>query len=128
MHDPHKILGTNKYSSNDEIRLAYRHLMKKHHPDSGDGDIQKLDNAKSAYIRLKDNQSRTAYKSTTVGINVPLTQKELVSMLGEIRAFEYEGVFFDVLIPYKTRMDDTITVKDILPNVTLKIKFKEKNE
>ena len=126
--NPYQVLGITKYSSKEEIRLAYKRLMRKHHPDTGDGNTKKLNDAKSAYIRLKDNQLRTAYTAATVGINVTLTQKDLVSMLGQTRTFEYEGVFFDVLVPYETRMNDTITVKDILPEVTLKIKFKERNE
>ena len=126
--NPYQVLGINKYSSKEEIRLAYKRLMRKHHPDTGDGNTKKLNDAKSAYIRLKDNQLRTAYTAATVGINVTLTQKDLVSMLGQTRTFEYEGVFFDVLVPYETRMNDTITVKDILPDTTLKIKFKERNE
>lgn len=126
--NPYDILEINKYSSKEEIRLAYKRMMKKHHPDSGDGDIQKLNDAKSAYIRLKDNQLRTADNNLTVGINVTTTQKELASILGQTRTFEYEGVFFDVLVPYKTRMGDTIIVKNILPDTILKIKFKEKHE
>ena len=126
--NPYQVLGITKYSSKEDIRLAYKRMMKKHHPDSGDGNIKKLNDAKSAYIRLKDNETRAAYTAATVGINVTLSQKDLVSMLGEIRTFEYEGVLFDVLIPYETRMNDIITVKDILPEVTLKIKFKESNE
>jgi hypothetical protein len=126
--NPYQVLGINKYSSKEEIRLAYKRLMRKHHPDTGDGNTSKLNDAKSAYIRLKDNQLSTADNNLTVGINVTLTQKDLVSMLGQTRTFEYEGVFFDVLVPYETRMNDTITVKDILPEVTLKIKFKERNE
>ena len=126
--NPYQVLGINKYSSKEEIRLAYKRLMRKHHPDTGDGNTKKLNDAKSAYIRLKDNQLRTADNNLTVGINVTLTQKELVSMLGQTRTFEYEGVFFDVLVPYETRMNDTITVKDILPEVTLRFKFKERNE
>ena len=126
--NPYQVLGINKYSSKEEIRLAYKRLMRKHHPDTGDGNTEKLNDAKSAYIRLKDNQLRAAYTAATVVINVTTTQKELASMLGQTRTFEYEGVFFDVLVPYEIRMNDTITVKDILPNVTLKIKFKERNE
>ena len=98
--NPYQVLGINKYSSREEIRLAYKRLMHKHHPDTGDGNTKKLNDAKSAYIRLKDNQLRTADNNLTVGINVTLTQKDLVSMLGQTRTFEYEGVFFDVLVPY----------------------------
>ena len=126
--NPYQVLGINKYSSKEEIRLAYKRLMRKHHPDTGDGNTEKLNDAKSAYIRLKDNQLRAAYTAATVVINVTTTQKELASMLGQTRTFEYEGVFFDVLVPYEIRMNDTITVKDILPDTTLKIKFKERNE
>lgn len=126
--NPYQVLGINKYSSKEEIRLAYKRLMRKHHPDTGDGNTEKLNAAKSAYIRLKDNQLRAAYTAATVVINVTTTQKELASMLGQTRTFEYEGVFFDVLVPYEIRMNDTITVKDILPDTTLKIKFKERNE
>lgn len=126
--NPYQVLGINKYSSKEEIRLAYKRLMRKHHPDTGDGNTEKLNDAKSAYIRLKDNQLRTADNNLTVVINVTTTQKELASMLGQTRTFEYEGVFFDVLVPYEIRMNDTITVKDILPDTTLKIKFKERNE
>ena len=30
--NPYQVLEINKYSSKDEIRLAYKRLMKKHHP------------------------------------------------------------------------------------------------
>ncbi|HQT46990.1 MAG TPA: DnaJ domain-containing protein, partial [Acidocella sp.] len=35
--DPYKILGLAKTASADEIRLAYRKLAKKHHPDLNPG-------------------------------------------------------------------------------------------
>jgi len=123
--NPYQVLGITKYSSKKEVRLAYKRLMKKHHPDSGDGNTQKLNEAKSAYTQLKDKSIRTAL---TVDIVVPITQADLASCLGQTKTFEYEGVFFDILVPYETRMNDTIIVKDILPEVTIKIKFKERNE
>ena len=48
--NPYQVLGINKYSSKEEIRLAYKRLMRKHHPDTGDGNTEKLNAAKSAYI------------------------------------------------------------------------------
>lgn len=125
MRDPYQVLGITKYSSKQEMRLAYKRLMKKHHPDSGDGDTQKLNEAKSAYTQLKDKSIRTAL---TVDIVVPLTQADLASYLGQKKTFEIYDVFFEVLVPYETRMGDTITVKNILPDTILKIKFKEKHE
>jgi preprotein translocase subunit Sec63 len=123
--NPYQVLGINKYSSSEEVRLAYKRLMKKHHPDSGDGDTHKLNEAREAYVYLTTDNKQ---KQDVVTCNVPTTQAELASILGKTKTFETEGIQFEVFVPYETRMNDTITVKDILPNVTLKIKFKEQNE
>jgi len=123
--NPYQVLGINKYSSKEEIRLAYKRLMRLHHPDTGDGDTKKLDEARSAYIQLKDKSIRTAL---TVDIVVPSTQEELASYLGKTNTFEYHGAFFDIFVPFETRMGDTITVKNIVPDTTIKVKFREKNE
>ena len=122
--NPYQVLEINKYSSKEEIRLAYKRLVKKHHPDSGDGDTQKLDEVREAYTYL----IKTPAYTENLVITVPATHAELVSFLGTTQTFEYEGILFEVFVPYETRMNDTITVKDILPDTTLKIKFKEKNE
>lgn len=124
--NPYQVLGITKYSSKEEIRLAYKRLMRKHHPDTGDGNTQKLQEAREAYTHLLTESSED--KTLSISINVTVTQAELASYLGKTKTFEYEGVFFDVFVPYETRMNDIITVKDILPEVTLKIKFKERNE
>lgn len=123
--NPYQVLGINKYSSNEEVRLAYKRLMKKHHPDIGDGDTHKLNEAREAYVYLTTDNKQ---KQDVVTCNVPTTHAELASILGKTKTFETEGIQFEVFVPYETRMNDTITVKDILPNVTLKIKFKERNE
>lgn len=123
--NPYQVLGINKYSSKEEIRLAYKRLMRKHHPDSGDGDTHKLNEAREAYVYLTTDNKQ---KQDVVTCNVPTTQAELASILGKTKTFETEGIQFEVFVPYETRMNDTITVKDILPNITLKIKFKERNE
>jgi hypothetical protein len=99
--------------------------MKKHHPDSGDGDTQKLEDARTAYTYLTTVPKD---KTLIVQIKITVTNAELVSFLGKTKTFEYDGIYFDVIVPYETRMNDTITVKNILPNTILKIKFKEPNE
>ena len=96
--------------------------MRKHHPDTGDGNTQKLDEARDAYIQLKGSKQDLAL---TVPIIVTVTQEELVAMLGKNNTFEYHDVLFDVMVPYETRMGDTISVKNILPDTVLKIKFRE---
>lgn len=121
--NPYQVLGINKYSSIEAIRHAYKRLIKKHHPDSGDGDTKKLDEVREAYTLLL-----TQSEKFSISITVPVTQAELASFLGKTKTIEYQGIHFDVLVPYETRMNDTITVKDILPDTTLKVKFKENNE
>lgn len=125
MRDPYQVLGITKYSSKQEVRLAYKRLMKKHHPDSGDGDTHKLNEAREAYVYLTTDNKQ---KQDVVTCNVPTTHAELASFLGKTKTIEIHDVFFEVLVPYETRMGDTITVKNILPDTILKIKFKEKHE
>ena len=122
--NPYDILEINKYSSKEEIRLAYKRMMKKYHPDSGEGDTTKLNEAKSAYIRLKDS---TPVKILTIHIVVTVTHAELVNMLGTTQMIEYADVHFEVYIPYDVRMGDVVTV-NILTDTKLKIKFKEYHE
>ena len=122
--NPYTVLGINKYSSKEEIRLAYKRMIKKYHPDSGEGDTTKLNEAKAAYIRLKDI---TPVKILTIPIVVNVTHAELVNMLGKTQTIKYSDVHFEVYIPYNVRMGDTITV-NILTDTKLKIKFKEHHE
>lgn len=121
-NNPHSVLGITKYYTQEELRFAYKRLMRKHHPDSGDGNTQKLDEARDAYKQLKGSKQDLAL---TVPIIVTITQEELVAMLGKNNTFEYHDVLFDVMVPYETRMGDTISVKNILPDTVLKIKFRE---
>jgi len=47
MDDPYKILGVSNTASQDDIRLAYRNLAKKHHPDLNPGNVASEDRFKS---------------------------------------------------------------------------------
>ena len=48
--NPYTILEIDKYSTTDDIRKAYKSLMMKRHPDTGDGDRAKFDEVRLAYI------------------------------------------------------------------------------
>ncbi len=57
------ILGVDKKASEDEIKKAYRKLVRKHHPDiSKDPDAdKKMGEINNAYETLKDSQKRSQY-------------------------------------------------------------------
>ena len=125
--NPYTILEIDKYSTTDDIRKAYKSLMMKHHPDTGDGDRAKFDEVRLAYIQLKDKKLVTD-STNVLSIIVPISKQDLSLILGTKQTFECYDVPFDVFVPYETRMNDTLVIKNILGNLTLKVKFKETNE
>jgi len=76
---PFKVLGITKYSSEDEIRIAYKRLLKKHHPDTGDGDRKRLDDIRQAFTDIKKIQSESG-SIITVSLNVKVNEEELDAM------------------------------------------------
>tara|TARA_Y100001968_G_scaffold49997_1_gene40401 strand:+ start:2102 stop:2782 length:681 start_codon:yes stop_codon:yes gene_type:complete len=58
--DPYQILGIKFNSTFTEIKLAYRNLVKKHHPDKG-GDKNKIQSINAAWEILRDQKSRDKY-------------------------------------------------------------------
>ena len=125
-NNPYSVLEIDKYSTNDDIKKAYKSLMMKHHPDTGDGDRQKFDDVRLAYIQLKDKKLQNS-DVRSLSITVPITKQDLSLIRGTKQTFECHDVPFEVVVPYETRMNDTLVVKNILGNLTLKIKFKEKH-
>ena len=125
--NPYTILEIDKYSTTDDIRKAYKSLMMKHHPDTGDGNRAKFDEVRLAYIQLKDKKPVTDSTNVLI-IIVTISKKDLSLILGTKQTFECHDVPFEVFVPYETRINDSLVIKNILGNLTLKIKFKEKNE
>ena len=126
---PFKVLGITKYSSEDEIRIAYKRLLKKHHPDTGDGDRQRLDDIRQAFSDIKKIQSDSG-SIITVSLDVKITQKELNEMLGTKCGFRDDispDIHYIVSVPKNTRLGDTILVKNIINNTNLKINFLQSN-
>ena len=129
MKSPFQVLGVNKYSSEDEIRIAYKRLLKKHHPDTGDGDRKMLDAIRKAFADIKDIQAEDG-SIITITLNVKLSKKELKQMLGTKSGFRDDispDIHYIVSVPSNTRIGDTILVKNIINNTNLKINFEESN-
>ena len=125
MKSPFQVLGINKYSSEDEIRIAYKRLLKKHHPDTGDGDRQKLDDIRQAFTDIKKIQSDSG-SIITVTLNVKVSEEELDAMRGTKSGFRDDispDIHYIVTVPKTTRIGDTILVKNIINNTNLKINF-----
>jgi|TARA_B100000795_G_scaffold242553_1_gene205913 hypothetical protein len=126
---PFKVLGITKYSSEDEIRIAYKRLLKKHHPDTGDGDREKLDDIRQAFTDIKKVQSESG-SVITVTLNVKLSEEELDEMRGTKSGFRDDispDIHYIVTVPKTTRIGDTILVKNIINNTNLKINFLKRN-
>jgi|TARA_B100000767_G_scaffold10571_1_gene10279 hypothetical protein len=126
---PFQVLGITKYSSEDEIRIAYKRLLKKHHPDTGDGDRQKLDDIRQAFTDIKKIQSESG-SIITVTLNVKVSEEELDEMRGTKSGFRDDispDIHYIVTVPKTTRIGDTILVKNIINNTNLKINFLKRN-
>jgi|TARA_B100000953_G_C17996098_1_gene413612 hypothetical protein len=122
---PFKVLGITKYSSEDEIRIAYKRLLKKHHPDTGDGDRKRLDDIRQAFTDIKKIQSESG-SIITVSLNVKVNEEELDAMRGTKTGFRDDimpDIHYIVTVPKTTRLGDTILVKNIINNTNLKINF-----
>ncbi|MGE7090743.1 J domain-containing protein [Lysinibacillus sp. NPDC048646] len=64
MKSHYEILGVSRQATQDQIKLAYRKLSKKHHPDvsGGNKESEKIFlEVQEAYKVLKDTASREAY-------------------------------------------------------------------
>tara|TARA_Y100001968_G_C19222900_1_gene650628 strand:- start:112 stop:822 length:711 start_codon:yes stop_codon:yes gene_type:complete len=56
----YKILGVDEKANFEEIKLAYRKLVKKHHPDAG-GDNHKILEINAAWEIVRDKEKRAQY-------------------------------------------------------------------
>ncbi|MES2416115.1 MAG: DnaJ domain-containing protein [Patescibacteria group bacterium] len=59
--DYYNLLGVGKNASKEDIKLAFRKLAHKYHPDKKDGDEAKFKEVNEAYQTLSDDKKRAQY-------------------------------------------------------------------
>jgi DnaJ-class molecular chaperone len=65
MDEYYQTLGVTKSATLDEIKVAYRKLAKKYHPDKEGGDTATFQKIQAAYAVLSDPDKRAAYDAPT---------------------------------------------------------------
>jgi len=75
--DYYKVLGISYYATAEEIKEAYRNLVKEVHPDKDHGDTHKFKLVKEAYDVLSNEEKRKRYNEilfNTTKVNSPVHQ------------------------------------------------------
>ena len=67
--DYYAVLGVDKTASQEDIKKAYRKLVKQYHPDSGSGNEEKFKEVSEAYEVLKDPEKRKKYDNFGANTN-----------------------------------------------------------
>lgn len=120
--DYYNILGVSKNSTPDEIKQAYRKLVKEHHPDRG-GDAEHFKKINEAYEILKDQQKKSEY-------DTPRPEFKFTSSNANMNDFhDLFGHFFkqqphvrknkDVRLTVSMSLEDVAVGKEIIGTYTL---------
>ena len=101
----YQILGISQNATADEIRSAYKHMAKKHHPDMG-GDSESFIRVQEAYETLSNMSKRQAYDSQ---LNSGASQRNYQSRHQRHNATAMNVVANCVVdVPYTKANDDFI--------------------
>lgn len=118
MKDLYELLEVDKKATKEEIKLAYKRLVKLYHPDLVSGKEKEFKAIKEAYNVLSDERRRQTYDIT--GSTTELTEKVKV---------EYFKAVFDSLIVDVITESQVQTLSDVigsLNKMAMKLKDKKK--
>ena len=71
MRDPYQVLGVSPNASDEEIKDAYRKLVKKYHPDKfADSDLAELANEKMKDVNAAYDEIQKLRHGTPAGMSI----------------------------------------------------------
>lgn len=116
MNDPYTILGVNRNSSEEEIKQAYKRLVKEHHPDQPTGNEEKFKRINDAYERIKNGESQYTYDSSHFNRSNPFDFEDLFTQhFGKIQKNKnIETTFY-------------VDIEDVVNTVTKSMKLQLSN-
>lgn len=124
-NNPWHILGIEPDSTLDEVKLAYRRMTKKHHPDAG-GKVANWLRIQSAYEEIKEKNFIPILQGpSTKMLDILLTLKQQIQGVDDLIKVEDENdLFIKVKIPPGAKSGDKFRVSGNDTNYIINIKEK----
>ena len=122
--NPWKVLGLKDTANTEELKRQYKRLAATFHPDKG-GNPEQFRYITDAYDEAKQ---LIATRKIEVNVDIISSPKELISLLGQNVVISYNDIEFEILIPYETRVGDSIRIHNIIDNTDLIVKIKDRYE
>lgn len=94
----YETLGVTATATKAEIKLAYRKLAQKYHPDKPQGNAEMFHNIQKAYDVLSDDNARAHYDKTGDDSGAPDLQQIAFSRVAEMFAILLDGEMYGDLV------------------------------